>query len=363
MDNHGILFLEKSKLVHNDIYDYSLVDYINSYTKVKIICKKHGIFEQKPNKHKIGFGCNKCATDSKRNNINSLIEKLKIIHNNKYDYSLVNYTNMKTKVKIICHDHGIFEQNMDIHSKGHGCPVCSFDKNKYDTNIFINKSIQVHNNEFDYSLVDYINSYTKVKIICKKHGVFEQKPIMHIFGQKCPLCRYNNMGNDKDIFIEKSKLVHNDIYDYSLVDYINSYTKVKIICKKHGVFEQKPKDHINSKQGCPLCKTSKGENIIIEILKNESVNYIYQKKFENCKNKNFLKFDFYLCDYNTCIEYNGDQHYKPVKYFGGYNTLKYIQKNDNIKKHFCEKNNIKLITINKNDNIDEKINKIIKNNE
>jgi len=362
MDKKNI-FINKSNIIHNNFYDYSLINYVDNNTKVKIMCPVHGIFEQTPRKHKSGNGCNKCAIESRKNNINELIEKSNIIHNNFYDYSLINYTNMKIKVKIICPIHGIFEQNMESHLNGHGCSKCSFNKMKHDKNIFINKSKIIHNDEFDYSLVNYINSYTKVKIVCKKHGVFEQKPAMHLLGQKCPKCKYNSMDNDKDTFINKSNIIHNNIYDYSLVDYINSYTKVKIICKKHGLFEQKPKDHINSKQGCPLCKTSKGEKLITEMLEKNNIKFIYQNKFKNCNNIKSLKFDFYLPDYNTCIEFNGEQHYKPIKYFGGDKTLNYIQKNDSIKKQFCKINNINLLIINVNDDINEKINKIIKNNE
>jgi len=339
-------FIERSKIIHNYKYDYSLVKYINNRTKVEIICKEHGIFKQTPEKHMVGRKCIHCSGNNKKTN-EEFIKEANIIHNNFYDYSLVNYINIKTKIKIICPIHGIFEQKAESHLNGSNCPKCSEKKYKYNKLIFIEKSNLIHNFEFDYSLVNYVNSYTKVKIICKKHGIFEQKPSQHLLGQKCPKCKYNNMDNNLLSFSKKSNLIHNNFYDYSLVDYVNSYTKVKIICKKHGIFEQKPKDHVNSKQGCPICNLSKGENNIKLILENNNINYEIQKKFDDCKSdKNYpLKFDFYLPNINTCIEFDGKQHFNAIKYFGGELTLNGITLRDDMKSKYCKNNNIHLIRI------------------
>ena len=111
---------------------------------------------------------------------NTFIKKVKQIHGNKYDYSLVEYTNSKTKVKIICNEHGIFEQLLNSHYH-HGCKKCG-DKNrtkKIKLTDFIKKAKEMHGNKYDYSLVEYINNKTKVKIICLDHGIFEQIPQHH----------------------------------------------------------------------------------------------------------------------------------------------------------------------------------------
>jgi len=119
---------------------------------------------------------------------------------------------------------------------------------------------KVHGDEYDYSLVDYKGGHTNVKIICTKdgHGVFTQRPSKHFRGQGCPDCgiikRVNSTRKNTEQFIEESKLVHEDEYNYSLVRYVDDSTKVKIICKKdgHGVFTQTPSNHLRG-QGCPVC--------------------------------------------------------------------------------------------------------------
>ena len=286
------------------------------------------------------------------------IEKSNLIHSNKYDYSLVDYKNNKTKVKIICPIHGIFEQTPYHHiCRKQGCSKCS-KKYKPNTKEFIDKCLKIHENRYDYSLVDYKNNKTKIKIICPIHGVFEQYPYAHLKKkQGCNLCYKKNMFDDIYTFIEKSNLIHNNKYDYSLTNYINSKTKVKIICPKHGVFEQIPNDHING-SGCPKCKESIGEKIIRDILDWKNVFYQCQKSFDNCKNINKLTFDFYLPKYNICIEYDGEQHYKPIEFFGGSISLKKQKIRDGIKTRFCKENDIKLIRIGYNENINEKLSKI-----
>ena len=345
-------FIKRSKKIHGDKYNYSLVDYKNSKTKVKIICLKHGEFEQTPNKHLIGQGCPKCGGKLKLT-IEEFINRTNKVHGDKYDYSLFDYKNMKTKVKIICRIHGIFEQNAINHIfLKQNCPKCSKLTNEY----FINKSNEIHNNRYDYSFINYDNMRTKVKIICKKHGVFEQYPYAHLNKrQGCMICHKTNMFDNTTDFILKSIKIHKDRYDYSLIKYINSKTKVKIICKEHGIFEQTPNDHING-SGCPSCNISKGEERINNFLLENSINYIKQYKFKDCKYKNPLLFDFYLPKLNTCIEYDGLQHFEPIEFFGGDTSFKLQKIKDNIKNEYCEKNDIRLLRIRYNEIIEEKLN-------
>jgi len=153
------------------------------------------------------------------------------------------------------------------------------------------------------------------------------------------------------IFLNKSMLIHGDIFDY-ISPYINMNTKIKIHCKIcDNIFQQKPKDHIHNKQGCPICKLSKGEKEIKNYLDTNNILYEQQKSFNNCKYKKLLKFDFYLPTYNTCIEFNGEQHYKPFKYFGGKESFDVTKTRDMIKDSYCKENNLNLIKIKYNDNI------------
>ncbi len=193
----------------------------------------------------------------------NFIIRAREIHGNRYDYKLVDYINNYTKVKIICKEHGLFEQVPSSHIiKKCGCNICG-GSNLLTKSIFIERANKIHENFYDYSLVEYKNNNTKIKIICPIHGEFLQKPSEHLLKSGCSKCK-NVKKLTLDEFIIKAKLKHDDKYDYSLVEYINNRTKVKIICKEHGVFEQRPNAHIHykNKQGCLKCylENNKKEN-------------------------------------------------------------------------------------------------------
>jgi hypothetical protein len=171
-------------------YDYSKVNYINAKSKVIIICKEHGEFKQLSNSHLSGSGCSKCRDNNISSSTNEFIEKAIKIHNDKYDYSKVNYINSYTKIKIICKEHEEFEQLPNHHLSGSGCSKCS-GTYQYSTNEFIEKAIKIHGSKYDYSKVNYINAKSKVIIICKEHGEFEQQPNNHLNGQGCSNCSTN----------------------------------------------------------------------------------------------------------------------------------------------------------------------------
>ena len=358
------IFIERANVVHDSTFDYSLVEYINITTKVKIICPEHGVFEQNPKGHLNGNCCPKCGNNIRSNNSRKnndyFIEKSKKIHKNKYDYSLVNYHDNKTNVKIICPDHGVFEQLPNSHLNGHGCFKCGYvekaNNTKRTTSQFIEKSKKIHNNKYDYSLVDYINIKSKVKIICPVHGVFEQRTDAHLNGHGCLKC-VKTIITTEDFIINANK-IHKNKYDYSLVDYISTNSKVKIVCSKHGVFKQAPSNHLKE-NGCPSCRQSKGENHIEEILKEHKVPYVKQKTFKNCKYKQILSFDFYLTEQNTLIEYDGKQHFMPIKHFGGVKNFENIKIRDKIKTEYCINNNILLLRIKYDENIKNKLENII----
>jgi hypothetical protein len=272
---------------------------------------------------------------------------------NEYDYSLVEYKTSKTNIKIICREHGIFEQTPNNHlSKMHKCPKCSI---KYkNTNDFIKESIKLYGNKYDYSLVEYKNALSKVNIICKVHGIFEQRASSHLQGNGCIKCFTISSRLNINDFVNRSNIIHINNYDYSLVEYINNRTKVKIICKEHGIFEQKPNNHLNG-NGCPICKESKGERIIRNFLINNNIKYIQEHTFNDCKFKFKLPFDFYIPKLKLCIEFNGEQHYKSFKYFGGNKGFELRLKRDKIKNDYCVNNNLKLLNIKFDENIENKL--------
>jgi hypothetical protein len=342
-------FIEKARKKHGDKYDYSLVEYENAKTKIEIICEKHGSFYQTPTNHVRGRGCPLCSYEEKIIDQNKIINRFNKKHGIKYDYSLVVYTGTDNKVEIICSKHGIFEQTPHAHLKGQGCPLCC-NNFKHTKDSFITKSNEEHNCMYDYSLVNYKNNKTQIKIICPIHGEFLQRPDAHLRGQGCPTCANINRTHTIEFVIEKFKNVHKSKYDYSLVKYVNFYTKVKIICSKHGIFEQTPHAHLKG-QGCPICMESKGENKISKILDEKNVKFIREKRFKDCRDKLPLPFDFYLPEYNTCIEYDGTQHYYEIKHW---NDLNYVKKHDKMKNDYCEEQEINLLRIKYNNNKIEK---------
>jgi hypothetical protein len=363
-------FINKFNIIYQNKYDYSFVIYKNTKTKIKIVCPIHGIFEKTPQTH-LNQGCPKCSYDilSKKYRISHeiLLQQFQLIHHNKYDYSLVNYINNETNIKIICPIHGIFEQNPKNHKNGSECPKCSIltksNKQSKSVDELITQFKEIHQEKYDYSKVNYINNRSKIIITCKTHGDFNILPYHHLAGTGCSKCA-NNYNKSNDEFIIECSNIHNNKYDYSLTNHINNKTKVIILCKKHGEFLQDPAHHLNG-HGCPKCNSSKGEIKIREILNKHNIKFVEQKKFINCKNKQnnrSLRFDFYLIEFNICVEFDGIQHFESKSSWGGEKQFLKNLENDKIKNIFCKKNKIKLkrIPYTKYDQLEKIIEKIIK---
>jgi hypothetical protein len=223
---------------------------------------------------------------------------------------------------------------------------------------FILKSKNIHGDKYDYSKADYVDSHSKVKIICNTHGIFEQKAYCHLNGEGCRKCsdelKFQKRRHTTDNFIEKAIKKHGDKYNYSLVNYRNARTKVEIICPKHGIFKQTAPHHLNG-IGCPTCKSSKGELFIEKFLTEEKIKYIRQHIFEECKNIRPLPFDFYLPELNICVEYDGRHHFEPIELWGGKKSLDYTINNDKIKENYCLNNFIKLIRISYKEDLEKKL--------
>ena len=198
--------------------------------------------------------------DNKKSNTNEFKIKAIKIHGDIYDYTKVEYKNVDTKVIIVCNTHGEFLQTPYCHLKGQGCKQCGFikssEKQRNIKESFIEEAIKIHGDTYDYSKVDYKNSKTPIIIICKHHGEFKQQPTSHLVGRGCNLCanivRSDKRKDTKESFIEKAIKIHGDIYDYSKVEYINSSSKIIIICKHHGEFKQTSNDHLSGYR-CKLC--------------------------------------------------------------------------------------------------------------
>lgn len=289
------------------------------------------------------------------NKTNNFIERAKSVHGNKFDYSNVNYISNKTKVCIICPVHGEFWQRPKDHLHGQGCPGCANKKGgirgKYTNEEFIDNARKVHGDKYDYSKIEYKNANTPVVIICPEHGEFKMRPSNHLKGQGCSKCSNLLKGSyqksNTEEFIRKSKLVHGDKYDYNQVDYVNNRVKVIIGCPEHGVFKQKPLDHLHG-SGCPECGRKFGiaEKSILNALKEKYITVTYQYKPQWLYNKTSPQsLDMFLPECNIGIEYHGRQHFYPNVKFGGEEQFLKIQERDKRKYQKCLENGIKVFYI------------------
>ena len=270
------------------------------------------------------------------------IDESNLVHSNRYRYH-DEYLGNKIKIKITCPEHGEFEQRPINHLSGQGCPKCGEKKNLTHDE-FLTKSKLIYGSKYNYPN-KYHNSKTKIGIECLTHGVFYQRPNDHLSGQGCGLCQLELKPNLSD-FIERAKLTHGNKYGYSNVLFKNNYTKVNIVCEKHGSFYQRPNDHIRG-NGCPICRESKGEKEIRLFLVKNNIKFEQQFIFNDCKDIRPLPFDFYLPDYDTCIEFHGIQHFEFNLFF--HKTIIGLQNQllrDKIKSDYCSINNIRLMVIN-----------------
>ena len=218
-----------------------------------------------------------------------------IIHGGKYDYSSFVYINASTKGVINCPIHGAFIQSADKHLQGRGCPKCAGDKTRIrlqsSREEFTNKANLIHENKYDYSLVEYINNRTKVKIICSIHGEFEQTPSDHLLRLGCPKCGNINKGTPL----------------FKRYDYITLY-----LLRCYNITEEFLKIGITSK------------TIEERYYGKDAMPYDYEILFEYKTNSKIVS------DIEKCIK-NTFTYYKPNIWFSGAMTeTLYISQRENI---------------------------------
>jgi len=303
-----VRFIDKASVIHGDKYDYSEVEYINSRTKVKIICAKHGAFWITPKCHIQNRGCKECWLESLRDNQESIINKFISVHSGKYDYSKVKFVDRHTKVLIICKKHGTFGQTPLIHVRGHGCTKCANTSKrgiKRSYTSMVSAANKVHAAYYTYGNIIRADNRTIIDIICPVHGIFRQDMCMHLSGRGCKKCstvRTSNVTRRTDaIFLQLATKVHGDTFDYSLVDYINCKTPVIIICRVHGPFNQTPSDHLRG-AGCRSCSliVSNGHRELLKLLPSD-VDYIVNDRSVIAPKE----LDIYIPKYKLGIEHHG----------------------------------------------------------
>lgn len=287
------------------------------------------------------------------------IQSAKLIHGDKYDYSLVHYSNCHTKVTIICQEHGKFEQSPTHHihkTSPTGCPRCA--RPVYDLESFVKAAKKLHGDVYDYSQFHYQNDKTHSVIICPTHGSFSKRPNDHIHGkQGCPTCALRQKADNQvmkvEEFIQRSKIIHSDRYDYSKVQYTHTLSKVTIVCPEHGEFAQTPNRHLQG-QGCSLCSGSHGERRVASWLEKHKIRYTTQATIREFNPKK--RFDFFLPDLQVYIEFDGEQHFRPCF---GRKLFELQTQRDLAANIWCADNNINLIRIAYYEDVHEKLKQLL----
>jgi predicted Zn-ribbon and HTH transcriptional regulator len=280
-------------------------------------------------------------------------EKARIQFDNKYSYNNFDYEGNDIKSFITCSLHGDFEMTPHEHRRGKGCDWCS-GKHHYTTEEFIEIAKSIHGDKFDYSLVIYVNNSTKVTIICKTCGhIFEQKPVEHIHGKHgCPKCAHKVFNLEE--LINEFNLIHNFKYSYQKFEYKGSQVKSIITCPIHGDFLQTPGNHHYN--GCPSCKESIGEKKIAAFLIRNNIEFIREKRFEDCRGKKqTMPFDFYLPDLNLLVEFQGVQHFEAIEWFGGEEQFAIRKELDQKKRDYANLKGIRYLEISYVDDLEKKL--------
>ena len=336
---------------HDDVFEFLVDTYRGVGKKMEVISKIHN-HKWKPRPIDLidGQGCPKCRYEKSGKKlvvkVPEFIKRSRKTHGNKYDYSKVHqYKTQRENVIIICPTHGEFEQNPFSHYNGSGCPKCWEEVRSEVLTISweeILKSFrETHGEQYEYNSGDYKNSSSKLRINCPKHGEFVQDVTSHKHGQGCPKCGRERISEflttPWEEVLKSFRETHKDEYEYTPETYTLLETPMEMFCKKHGRFEQTPKNHRNG-SGCPVCNSSRGEKEIEFLLRDLEIEYVHQKKFPELSM--YYRYDFFIPSINTILEYNGIQHYEPIEHFGGIKSFKKTQKRDKIKKQYCLDNGI-----------------------
>ena len=332
----------------------------NGKTYVQYICNRHrdkGV-QEKPwvsfkntiTNHK---GCPYC--NGKKRTSEDFDNDMKTLHPNIY-IKEGQFKNRESRICCECLVCGnVWTTSAESLLSGHGCWECYL--NKYSEERKKSKE------EYEIELKtihpkinlqsEYNGANNKIKCQCKEQDcnyVWETSAgSLLTLKYGCPQCALKNAKvnhrQTQNEYVDKLKnvLPHID----AVSQYVSSSEKMQFYCTIHNeYYYQAPYDALSGKCGCSKCQNrSIGERSVSKFFDDNNITYVSQYRFEDCKNIRTLPFDFYLPDYNICVEYDGELHYKSVDYFGGEKALQDTQMRDDIKTQYCINNNIHLIRI------------------
>ena len=293
------------KKIHgNDKYDYSQTDINNKDDKgkIKVICKKHGIFYINPSKHAEGQGCKQCHIENITYTTDKFINKAKKIHNGKYTYDKTNYIDPYTNVIITCPVHGDFKQTPSNHLQGNGCKECMKDKFRLSQDIFLDRVKNIFKDRYNLDKTKYVNDKTNVILTCKKHGDFYITP-NHLYRKHgCPKCNMSHMENDIMKLLDENNIKYiyqcNNRYltwiGLQSIDFYLPEYNIAIECQ--GIQHFKPTSNIFNQE--KYDRTVIDDKRKLDKCKQHNIDIIYYSDVKNV----IFPYDVYT-DKNKMIEY------------------------------------------------------------
>lgn len=254
--------VQAAKNIHGDRYDYSGTTFVPDLRfPITIKCKSHGEFNKKAYLHLRGAGCPSCSFIHKSASSVSerrakVLRKAHIIHGDRYDYSRMEYHHTTVAVEIICKKHGSFWQKMRDHLiTGAGCQICGSEARTTSAADFLSRANKIFDNKYTYEVREFYKMNDKIVITCPEHGPFNQLVTNHLTRHGCVKCSgqvvSSKLRKTYDQFLTKAREVHGDRYQY--FHYSKNSEKIPIRCSMHGIFHQKPSNHVDMGQGCPKC--------------------------------------------------------------------------------------------------------------
>lgn len=315
-----------------------------------------------PNKILSGKGCPKCAGNNKKTHEEYIYE---LLIKNPNLQAIGTYNGANTKIAHRCLTHDVcWQLSPSCALKGYGCSECAKEKigNKngksHEEYVSEVKKLSSHIDVLGL----YVNHMTPILHKCTVHNIeWEAHPSSILHGSGCYECGLEKLKNIKiktdDQYKKELKSINPNII--ALDKYIGSEISILHKCLIDGnEWYARPYNTLYGK-GCPKCNESKGEKQVSLYLDKYNIKYETQKTFDGCYDIKLLPFDFYLPDYNCCIEYDGKQHFEPIEYFGGQETFEYTQKHDNIKNEYCKNNGISLLRIPYFKDVEEELNNFL----